>query len=207
MEYNGNNYASKGVGTAGLTLGIIGTALATLAGGGSLLSAATGNNGNGGNNCNGNSCNNGSHSDEVCKLRGQVAKLESEKYTDTGILDLRDRIAALNKDVIGQIIELDKGQSVLKTQVECLNQKLDYEQKLTEQKINCCCEKNDLKLAAVRNDLEGAIKLESERRECGDRNLYSYVNATFVPGKLSMPLSSICPPAQPATTTTTTPAA
>lgn len=66
MEYNGNNYASKGVGTAGLTLGIIGTALATLAGGGSLLSAATGNNGNGGNNCNGNNCNNGSHSDEVC---------------------------------------------------------------------------------------------------------------------------------------------
>lgn len=39
MEFTGNNeYASKGVGTAGLTLGIIGTALATLAGGGSLMS-------------------------------------------------------------------------------------------------------------------------------------------------------------------------
>lgn len=34
-----------------------------------------------------------------------------------------------------------------------------------------------------------------------------YVNATFVPGKLVMPLDSICPPAQAATGTATTPAA
>lgn len=48
MEFTGNNeYASKGVGTAGLTLGIIGTALATLAGGGSLLNANNRSNGNG----------------------------------------------------------------------------------------------------------------------------------------------------------------
>ena len=35
------------------------------------------------------------------------------------------------------------------------------------------------------------------------KELRCYVDATFVPGKLVMPLSSICPPAQAATTTAT----
>ena len=34
------------------------------------------------------------------------------------------------------------------------------------------------------------------------KELMCYVNATFVPGKLVMPLDAICPPAQAATTTT-----
>lgn len=46
-------------------------------------------------------------------------------------------------------------------------------------------------------ELRGAIKLESERREAGDRNLYNYVNATFVPGKLVLDPSNICPPVMP----------
>lgn len=101
------------------------------------------------------------------------------------------------------MIDLDKKQAELAKGVECLNSKIDYEQKLTSQKIDCCCEKTDLRIQALRDETAAAIKLEAERRECGDQNLYSYVNATFVPGKLVMPLSSICPPAQPATTTTT----
>ncbi len=68
--------------------------------------------------------------------------------------------------------------------------------------------KGDIKTMAAANEKDhtilseefrGGLKLEAERRECGDKNLYSYVNGTFVPGKLIMPLSSICPPAQPAT--------
>lgn len=47
--------------------------------------------------------------------------------------------------------------------------------------------------------------------ECTKKDILCYVNGTFVPGKLVMPLDSICPAAQPATatttTTTTTPAA
>ena len=41
----------------------------------------------------------------------------------------------------------------------------------------------------------GAI--EAERRAGGDQNLFSYVNATFVPGKLVMPKDSICPSCMP----------
>lgn len=65
MEFTGNNeYASKGVGTAGLTLGIIGTALATLAGGGSLLNANNRSNGNGNGGSNGGT----DHTDETCNF-------------------------------------------------------------------------------------------------------------------------------------------
>lgn len=56
---------------------------------------------------------------------------------------------------------------------------------------------NELKLANVKSELSGAIALESERRTAGDNNLYCYVNSTFVPGKLVMPLASICPEAMP----------
>lgn len=60
----------------------------------------------------------------------------------------------------------------------------------------------DLNTEAVNNrlktcQLEGAIALESERRIAGDQNLYNYVNATFVPGKLVMPLDALCPSAMP----------
>ena len=36
-------------------------------------------------------------------------------------------------------------------------------------------------LSAVRNELVGAIKLESERRCCGDNSIVTYANATFYP--------------------------
>lgn len=60
----------------------------------------------------------------------------------------------------------------------------------------------DLNTEAVNNrialtELKGAIQLESERRQAGDQNLYCYVNATFVPGKLVMPLDALCPSAMP----------
>jgi hypothetical protein len=43
---------------------------------------------------------------------------------------------------------------------------------------------------------------ENRLRDIADQAIITYVNATFVPGKLVMPLTSICPPAAPATTTT-----
>lgn len=52
-------------------------------------------------------------------------------------------------------------------------------------------------IEASKNEFRGAIALEAERRECGDKNLYNYVNATFVPGKLVMPKDSICPSVMP----------
>ena len=54
-----------------------------------------------------------------------------------------------------------------------------------------------LKISSLEEKLTGAIALEAERRTAGDQNLYGYVNATFVPGKLIMPATSICPSCMP----------
>lgn len=40
-------------------------------------------------------------------------------------------------------------------------------------------------LAAVKADLDGKIKLEAERRCCGDNSIVTYVNATFYPKLVS----------------------
>ena len=47
------------------------------------------------------------------------------------------------------------------------------------------------------------IKFEYENRlrDLADATIMTYVNGNFVPGKLVMPLTSICPPAAAATTT------
>lgn len=66
---------------------------------------------------------------------------------------------------------------------------------------------NDLKLKAVEERLSGAIAVESERRVAGDNNLYCYVNATFVPGKLVMPIGSVCPQPMPEFNSWTAPTA
>ena len=42
---------------------------------------------------------------------------------------------------------------------------------------------------------------ENRLRDLADASIISYVNATFLPGTLKLPITSICP--QPATPTTT----
>lgn len=138
------------------------------------------------------------------KKESEIAQLRSEKYTDNNILETYkatveqfkaadDKIAGVVKDTTSAFIETGKSVAVLQTQVECLkeqinamkegfNQKLDYEIAATRREAECCCK-----------ELRGALELESERRRCGDENLYAYVNGTFVPGKLVMPKSSVCP--------------
>ena len=65
-------------------------------------------------------------------------------------------------------------------------------------------------IESSKQEARSAVALEAERRTAGDQNLFSYVNATFVPGKLVMPKDSICPSCMPefnswtAPTTTTT---
>lgn len=88
--------------------------------------------------------------------------------------------------VYNYVIDLDK-----RTALNA--QGLFYENKITNNRIDCCCEKNDIKFA-----------YENRIRDLADDNIICYVNANFVPGKLVMPLTSICPPAAAATTTTTT---
>lgn len=188
-------FASKGVAGSGLGLGIAGTALGLLNSG--FLNGGCGLfggwNGNCANGINSSVCN----AEKLSTLEAMLAREKAERYTDQQILgsvkgifdEFRAgdaKLAGVVKDTTSALIEVGTAVTRIDKEVECLKTAMAKDQEI-----------NDLKMKAMDNRLSGAIALESERRTCGDQNLYNYVNATFVPGKLVMPLSSICPPAKP----------
>lgn len=87
------------------------------------------------------------------------------------------------KEVYGFVIDLDK-----RTALNA--QGLAYENQITNNKIDCCCDKMNIK-----------FEYENRLRDLADASIISYVNSTFLPGTLKLPITSICP--QPATPTTT----
>lgn len=177
-------YASNGKANAGLTLGIIGTSLAGLLSGmgnGSGLNFFGGNN-----NCQA----------TVAALESQIAELKAMRYTDSVGQDLYKAIVEVAKeedakissnlrDVMGYIVDLSKDVALNK-------QAADYEQRILNDKIDCCCDKMGI-----------TALYENRLRDLADANIVSYVNGNFVPGKLIMPIASICPEPAVATPTTT----
>ena len=103
-------YASRGVANAGLTTGIIGTALSVLNGGGGLLNGLVGGN-----------CNNMCHENmpinryeatmmqELSAKDGKIALLESNIYTDQKLADVYERlngqIRALETNVNNNLLQ------------------------------------------------------------------------------------------------------
>lgn len=115
----------------------------------------------------------------ISRLESHISKLESERYTDGVGIELYkeiistskaedDKINANYRELAQFIAALDKQIAVDKQQTvdnfAFLNNKIDN----------------------VRHDL-------SHKIDCKTNELYCYVNATFVPGQLKMPLSSVCP--------------
>jgi hypothetical protein len=174
-------YASNGKANAGLTTGIIGTSLAgllTLGGMGGIgglfgrpqgfVQTPEG---------------------KIGQLEAEIAYLRSENYADKVSNEvykaLETKIDNNLEKLYGFVIDLDK-----RTALNA--QGLMYENQITNNKIDCCCDKMNIK-----------FEYENRLRDLADATIMTYVNGNFVPGKLVMPLSSICPPAAPATTTTT----
>lgn len=190
-------YASNGKANAGLATGIIGTSLAGLLwanggfGGNGFLGGLFGNRGNGWNNgqvgygpqyCQ-------SFEGKIGQLEAEIAYLRGENYTDRVGSEiyrtLDNKIETNLEKLYNFVIDLDK-----RTALNA--QGLMYENQITNNKIDCCCDKMDIK-----------FRYENRLRDLADQAIINYVNGTFVPGKLVMPLTSICPPAAAATTTTT----
>lgn len=177
------DYASKGVAGTALGLGIAGTV--------GLVNQMAGGCGNGvlgGLFGNGN-CAQG----KISALEAELAKCQSERYTDQTTLATQketfrefqradEKLAGVLEKVTGGFLEVGNAVSRMDKEIECIKTTMTKDQEI-----------NALKLKAVEERLGGAIALESERRTAGDNNLYCYVNATFVPGKLVMPKDSICP--------------
>ena len=169
-------YASKGVANAGL----------------GVLNNGFGNVFGVGNNCNGNfsnAYNNGCCSEntvvnryeldtaqEIASLKSENALLRADKYTDKYT---DQKLTEVYKDLVGQI-------NALKDTVNVTT----CNQAVTNQKLADNISFVDSKFVGVEKDIIQA-----------KNDVLCYVNGTFVPGKLVMPLDSICPAAQPATTT------
>lgn len=87
--YNNDDYASKGVGTAGLTLGVIGTALAS-----GIL------NGNGLGGLFGNSNPATSAVYQLSQKDNEIALLKAQQYSDNKIVALTERVSNLEARVL-----------------------------------------------------------------------------------------------------------
>ena len=120
------------------------------------------------------------------KLESEIAYLQAENYADKVANEvyksLDNKITANLEKLYGFVIDLDK-----RTALNA--QGLHYENVITNNKIDCCCDKMDIK-----------FMYENRLRDLADASIISYVNATFIPGTLKLPITSICP--QPAVATT-----
>lgn len=157
-----------------------------------LVNSLSNNNGCGGNGLLGGLF--GGNNNNAC---AEIAQLKAEKYTDQATIKTQretfiafsavdDKIAKNLEKVTEGFLQIGNAVSRLDKEVECIKTTMSKDQEI-----------NALKLKALEEKLTGAIAVESERRSCGDQNIYNYVNGTFVPGKLTMPLSAICPPPAP----------
>ena len=178
-------YASNGKANAGLTTGIIGTSLAGL-----LWANNNGGIGNilGGGRPAGTNCYSQSYEGKIGQLESEIAFLRSENYADKVANEvyrsLESKIDTNLEKLYGFVIDLDK-----RTALNA--QGLAYENQITNNKIDCCCDKMNIK-----------FEYENKLRDIADAAIMTYVNATFLPGTLKLPITSVCP--QPAVATTTT---
>lgn len=171
-------YASNGKANAGLATGIIGTSLAGLltlggmGGLGNIFGRPTGYV--------------QTPEGKIGQLESEIAFLRSENYADKVSNEvykaLDAKISANLEKLYTFVIDLDK-----RTALNA--QSLAYENRITDGKIDCCCDKMKIQ-----------FDYENRLRDLADANIITYVNANFVPGKLVMPIGSICPAPAVATT-------
>lgn len=154
-------FATRGVGNAGLTTGIIGTALGVLNGGiPGLFNGGNCMTGYGG--CSENSLVNRYElglNQEIANKDAQIALRDANIYNDQKLLEVYKYFDGELKDVRSTLCA----------------------QAVTNQKTMDSFALAAADLAAVKADLDGKIKLESERRCCADNSIVNYANATFYP--------------------------
>lgn len=166
MEVERNNYASKGVAGTGLGTGIAGLSLGVLNLLGGLAGAAqvaaqpvapafSGN-------CSDNMPVNRYElqlQQELAAKDAQIALRDANTYGDQKMLELY-------KYIDGELKEI---RSTLGNQA-VHNQRTEDSFVLVRQDLQC-----------VKNELEGKIKAEADKRCCGDNSIITYLNATFYP--------------------------
>ena len=139
-------FASKGVAGSGLGLGIAGTALGVLASsqnGNGLLGGLLGGN---------NGCN-----QAIAERDAMIARLTSEKYTDTAVLALRDKLEKLVDDAAAQTVKNDKAIATNAQEIACLQRQLDTEAKWSRENMALREQIMEGKIAAVASTANAGI--------------------------------------------------
>lgn len=149
-------FTRKGVGTAGLTTGIIGTTLGVANGVLELISAHKKN----GSGCTSNGGGYvGSDASVIVGLQSENALLKANTYNDQKMLEVYAYIDGQLKDVRSSIAAQD----------------------VTNAKIEGTFAVLGEKLSAQRNEFMCALNREKDERCCGDNAIVNYTNATFYP--------------------------
>lgn len=130
-------FASKGaaLGTSIPALVMSGVALANQSGNGGLLGNILG--GNSG-------CN-----QAIAERDAIIAKLTSEKYTDSAVLGLRDKLEKLVDDAAAQTVKNDKAIATNAQEIACLQRQLDTEAKWSRENAQLREQIMEGKIAAV----------------------------------------------------------
>lgn len=133
-------------------------------------------------------------------IQAELEKEKAERYTDQAVIAQAEKESASDAKLAKDMLDIGVGVATMSANIQADREKAT----LREQILN-------MKIEALDNKLTGAIALEAERRSAGDQNLFGYVNATFVPGKLYLASTSVTPTPMPEfnswtspTTTTTT---
>lgn len=152
-----DHYASRGVGNAGLTTGIIGTALGVLNGAGGVGGLL------GGLGANGISIpavqELQAKDMEIARLNTDIKLRDANLYSDSKSLELY-------RYVDGRFREFE---AALANQA-VVNQANKDSFQIVNERLEC-----------AKAELCGAIKRETDARKCADNSIVTYVNATFYP--------------------------
>lgn len=108
--YNEDSYTSKGVGNAGLTLGIIGTTLASGILGGGNLGGILGNNSNP----------TASAAYQLSTKDTEIAQLKAERYADAQVKDLAFEVCNLKQRVAAIEVAEPLREQILQQSINCV---------------------------------------------------------------------------------------
>ena len=108
--YNEDSYTSKGVGNAGLTLGIIGTTLASGILGGGNLGGILGNNSNP----------TASAAYQLSTKDTEIAQLKAERYADAQVKDLAFEVCNLKQRVAAIEVAEPLREQILQQNINCV---------------------------------------------------------------------------------------
>lgn len=188
---NGGTFDAAGPGTKGISIAGLVTGATALVGSGLLGMFGLGGNRNGyDSNCNHPrwvSEDEFNAEKQYSSLFSELEKEKSERYTDQQIIQYNKDKYEFNKSIADAIVSDRERLSSLEQYNDSMKEILTLREQLMNQKIEC-----------LQNSINTSVALEAERRCNGDQNLFNYSNATFVPGKLVMPLTSVCPEPMPA---------